>query len=191
VQAANTIVVGTVSSLEDEEGLGRVRVEFPHLANMTSNWCRIATPMAGNGIGLYCRPDKGDIVVVGFEQNDLRRPVILGGLWDSTDKPPETDGKVRENNWRFLRSRSGHLIKLDDTAGSERIEIVSNDEGRRIVFDTRTDDIEIVCDGGTLTLSAGGELAIEARRITLQASDSMSIDGGSKLTLKAGQIDIN
>ncbi len=72
--------------------------------------------MAGAGRGLYILPEVDDEVLVAFEHGNPSTPYVLGGLWNGKDKPPEanSDGK---NNMRVLKSRSGHVIRLDDTAG--------------------------------------------------------------------------
>ena len=38
-------------------------------------------------------PEVGDEVLVAFEHGDLRRPYIVGKLWNTTDPPPERDDR--------------------------------------------------------------------------------------------------
>ena len=38
-------------------------------------------PMAGKERGLVCIPEVGDEVLVGFEREDLRFPIVLGAFW--------------------------------------------------------------------------------------------------------------
>ena len=135
MQRENGIVIGIVADLDDQEELGRVRVRFPHLNDQMSDWARLATPMGGKERGLFFRPEKEDEVLVAFEHGDPRRPYIVGSLWSKPDPPPGDDGKRVENNWRFFRSRSGHLLKFDDTSGAERIEIVGKGGEHKVVVD--------------------------------------------------------
>ena len=37
--------------------------------------------MAGPDMGFYALPEKGDQVLVAFEQGDLSQPYVLGSLW--------------------------------------------------------------------------------------------------------------
>lgn len=41
------VVIGLVDDLDDPDGLARIRVTYPHLADEPSNWARLALPMAG------------------------------------------------------------------------------------------------------------------------------------------------
>src|SRR5581483_3964040 len=120
----NGIMIGVVADLADPDRLGRVRVRFPCLADQLSDWARLATPMAGAGRGFFMRPEVGDEVLVGFELGEPRRPYVLGALWSKKDQPPPDDGNASKNNWRFIQSRSGHIVKLDDTQGKEKIEVI-------------------------------------------------------------------
>jgi uncharacterized protein involved in type VI secretion and phage assembly len=208
------IAVGIVSDLDDPGGLGRVRVTFPHWDDTESNWARLATPMAGKDRGMFYRPEKEDEVLVAFEQGDPRRPYIIGGLWSKADTPPADDGKATENNWRFIRSRSGHLIKLDDTEGKERIDIFGKDEKHRIAIDVSGEKIQIECDSGDVEITASQgnvnvtakaakveaqtvevkgdtSVKVQAPQIEMKADSQMSLDGGGQMTLKAGMININ
>ena len=108
------VMVGVVTNNQDPEGLGRVKVRFPWLSNEDeSGWARIAAPMAGKERGMYFLPEVEDEVLVGFEHGDVRFPYVLGALWNGQDAPPakNDDGK---NNLRVIKSRSGHLIRLND-----------------------------------------------------------------------------
>ena len=114
------MVVGVVTNNKDPDALGRVKVKFPWLSDTDeSHWARVVTPMAGGGRGFYFLPEVDDEVLVGFEHGDVGLPYVLGSLWNGKDKPPEKndDGK---NNLRVIKSRSGHLIRLDDTDAKER-----------------------------------------------------------------------
>src|SRR5437016_3043244 len=105
------IVIGEVTSLDDKKRLGRVKVKFPHLGGVESGWCPVVTPMAGPGRGFVCRPEVGDQVLLALEFGNPDRAYVLGAVWSEKQKPPEGDSKPVENNLRFLRSRSGHVIR--------------------------------------------------------------------------------
>jgi uncharacterized protein involved in type VI secretion and phage assembly len=41
--------------------------------------------------GRMSLPEKDDEVLVAFEHGSPRKPVIIGGLWNGSDRPPESD----------------------------------------------------------------------------------------------------
>jgi uncharacterized protein involved in type VI secretion and phage assembly len=192
MQRENGIVIGVVDDLDDQEDLGRVRVKLPHLNGELSNWARIATPFGGKGRGLFLRPEREDEVLVAFEHGDPRAPYIVGSLWSKPDPPPSDDGKRTENNWRFLQSRSGHLLKFDDTDGAERIEIVGKDGNHKIVIDVSGNKIEITCSQGDLKLSApSGKVSIDAQSVEIKSSTTLDLKASGAMTISGQTVGIN
>lgn len=190
MQRENGIVIGIVADLNDPEKIGRVRVKFPYLNDQLSDWARIAQPMAGKNRGSYFIPETEDEVLVAFECGDPRRPYIVGSLWSTADLPPATDGDPQKNNWRFIRSRSGHILKFDDTDGAEKIEIVGKDGGQSIVIDTANNKIEIHCEGD-IAIKAKGKLSLEANEISVKAQSTMALEAQGSTTLKGSTVNIN
>src|SRR5450759_1020992 len=137
------VTTAVVLNNQDPQGLGRVQVKFPTLSDDDiGHWARVAVRMGGNQRGTFFLPEVGDEVLVAFEGGDITRPFVLGGLWNGQDNPPDTnaDGK---NNKRFIKSRSGHLVRLDDTDGAEKIEIIDKSGNNSITFDTANNTITI------------------------------------------------
>jgi uncharacterized protein involved in type VI secretion and phage assembly len=188
----NGIMVGIVTSLDDPERIGRVKVKYPHLEDQQSDWARLVTGMAGPDRGLFLRPEVEDEVLVVFEQGDPRRPYILGSLWSKPDKPPADDGQPTKNNWRFLKSRSGHIIKLDDTQGKEKIEIIDKDGVRKIVVDSSAQKIQITCDTGDVEVSAkSGTVKVNAMTVDIEAQGNMTLQASGTMTIKGSIVNIN
>lgn len=186
------VVIGLVSDLRDPDGLGRVRVKYPHLGGQLSYWARLVAPMAGKDRGAFFRPEVDDEVLVVFEQGDPRRPCILGSLWSQPDPPPADDGQPSQNNWRFIRSRSGHLVKLDDTDGKERIEIVGKGDGHRVVIDVANKKIQVKCDSGDVEVSAtSGTVKVEAKTVEVKSGGDMTLEATGQMTIKGATVNIN
>lgn len=193
------VVIGIVTNNEDPEGLGRVKVRFPWLSEADeSTWARIASPMAGSERGMYFLPEVDDEVLVAFQHGDIRFPYILGALWNGKDAPPATN-EDGANNIRTIKSRSGHEIRLDDTEGEEKIEIVDGTGKNRIAIDTANNTITIATDQD-ITLSAPqGTLTLEAQTLafsasaetTLEAGSTVEISASGNMTLKGATIDLN
>ena len=128
------VVVGIVTNINDPDGAGRVKVKFPWLKHdQESRWARVMSFMAGNERGGVFRPEVDDEVLVLFEHGDTRFPYVIGAVWNGKDKIPSERGSDSDNNVRLIKSRSGHQIILDDTAGSEKV-IVKDKSDNSVEF---------------------------------------------------------
>jgi uncharacterized protein involved in type VI secretion and phage assembly len=162
------VVVGLVTDLSDPEGLGRVKVEYPFLPDGSeSNWARLVAPLAGPELGFFFQPEIGDEALLAFEMDDIRRPLILGFLWNGDNAPPSDDP-----NLRLIQTVSGHKITLDDTGGSENITIEDSSGVNKIVLNQ---------DG--ITIESTGDIKIKGVNLNLEAS--------AKLTAKGQPIHLN
>jgi uncharacterized protein involved in type VI secretion and phage assembly len=190
-QETNGLVIGVVSNLEDPDNLGRVRVRYPHLNGQESQWARLVSPMAGPDRGLFFRPEKDDEVIVAFELGEIRRPYILGSLWSTVDQPPE-NGEAKKNDLRLFKSRSGHIIRFDDTSGAEKVELIDKDDKHKIIIDCAGDKLQLICDSGNLEISAtAGTVKIDAQDVEVTASGSMKLTASGEMTLKGSTINLN
>ncbi len=186
------LINAEVVSLDDTEKLGRIQVKYSIFESCRSDWARLVTPMAGPERGLFLCPEVGDEVLVAFVQGDIRCPYIIGSVWSTVDKPPPNDGKTKDNNWRFIKSRSGHIFKFDDTKGKEKIEIIDKDGKHKVVIDTASNNIQITCDTGNLEISAkSGKLTIDAKTVEIHAGENMTLKADNKMKIVGTTIDIN
>jgi uncharacterized protein involved in type VI secretion and phage assembly len=185
------VVMGIVTNNQDPNKMGRVRVKFPWLSDdHESWWARIATPMAGPNRGVWFLPEVDDEVLVAFDHGDVRNPYIIGSLWNGKDTPPETnsDGK---NNLRLIHSRSGHLIRLDDSDGDEKIEIIDKTSNNSVTIKSSDNSIAITCQGKlTLHASQGIEITSDLD-IKIKANTTMDTESSAPMTIKGATVSIN
>ena len=194
------VVIGIVTNNEDPDGLGRIKVKFPWLSDEDeSNWARVATLMAGNERGLYFLPEVDDEVLVAFEHGVVDFPFVVGSLWNGKDKPPE-ENSGGANNLRTIKSRSGHIIRLDDTDGSEKIEIIDKSESNSIVIDTSSNAITIMAAGDITFESSDGNVIIKGQSVEIEATGSdvkatasanMELEAGSQCNVTGSVINLN
>jgi len=191
-QRENGVLIGTVSDLQDPEKIGRVRVKLPQYAEQQTDWARIVSPMAGKDRGFFFQPEVGDEVLVVFENGDPRRAYVLGGLWSTVDTPPPRDGNDPKNNIRVIKSRSGHIVKLDDTSGSEKIVISDKSGANTLTWDAANNKITIESGKGDMDINAPtGTLSISAKTIEIKASADMTVQASTQLTVKGATVSIN
>lgn len=116
---ATEIALGEVSTVDDPEGLGRVRVRLPALGGIETGWLQVLGLGAGAGKGLAVLPDTGDQVVVALVGAAHGQAIVLGGLYgDAHFDPGVEGGSVR----RFsLQTAGGQRLFFDDERRTLRI----------------------------------------------------------------------
>jgi uncharacterized protein involved in type VI secretion and phage assembly len=193
------VAIAVVTNNKDPDGLGRVKVKLPWMSeDVESDWARVVSPMAGKERGFYCLPEVDDEVLVAFEHGTPEAIYVLGALWNGKDKPPESnaDGK---NNVRTIKSRSGHVIRLTDTDGEEKIEIVDKSAKNSIVISTKDNTIAVKADADISITSANGKLKLSGKGIeiksqagiTIEAAQSMDLKANAQLNIKGQMVNIN
>ena len=199
------VVIGIITNIKDAQNLGRVQVKYPWMpkyngAELSSNWARVATFGGGKDRGILFMPEVDDEVLVAFENGDANFPYIVGVLWNSKDKPPAgaiVGGKV---NQRIIRSRSGHVVILDDTQGKEKISITDKTGKNSIEIDSKTNAMTFTTTGD-FTIDAGGKLTIKSKqdmmiqsmaKADIKANTNLSMEAKTGANMKAGtsQVDL-
>lgn len=182
------MVVAKVTANDDPEALGRVKLMFPWLSDdYESDWARAVQLGAGPSSGAVFLPEVGDEVLVAFEFGDVRRPYLIGGLYNGIDKPRLGDslfdnGKVKR---RGFVSRKGHRLVFFDDDGTSGIALLSSDGNLRLALNQTDGEIRIFGDklvtveaAQKLKLKAGTDIEVEATNIKIKGSGSVDIDGG-------------
>lgn len=101
----------------DPEKLGRVRVKFAWQPKADGNankedaspWIRVSLPFATDGAGVKFRPEKGDEVMVSFEEGNVERPYVSGFLLS-----PSCNKKWGWLPDKSITSTNGHSITFND-----------------------------------------------------------------------------
>ena len=182
------VVIGVVTNNQDPDDMHRVKVRFPWLSNdVESNWARVAAPMAGKNRGAYFLPEVDDEVLVAFEHGQVDHPFVLGSLWNGKDNAPESNADG-ENNHRTIKSRSGHILRLNDKSGNETIEIIDKSGKNKIIIDTANNSITIEAQSDITIKSATGKLTMQANGIEMKSQMGVSVEAAQNMDLKANAI---
>lgn len=194
-----TAIVSDVGGGSDKTAFaGMVKVKFAGLTgDVASAWARVLSFGGGDQRGGVFLPEIGDEVLVGFENGDTRRPVVLGALFNGKDKVAAddkvvgSDGKVA---YRRITSRKNNTIEFGDgdTPDKQHVAIaaVSADQQLRIGAD-RGDikypdgkPFKITVGSSSLEFDGKGNITIEGMKITLKADSDIEIQATNNLTAK-------
>jgi uncharacterized protein involved in type VI secretion and phage assembly len=220
-RAPTGIVIGQVSDNNDPEKLGRVKLTLPWLSDdYVSAWARTVQAGAGKDRGTLIVPEVGDEVLVMFEQGDLRRPYVLGGLYNGVDLPDSKgidpiDSGSGAVNRRSIVSRKGHRIDLLDQDGQhEGVTLASGDGKLSVTLDATSTTITVHADGtvkiegsqgitidsssaklelkgGEVSVTATGNLQLKGANTTLEGSAQTEVKGGAMCSVSAAMVKIN
>ena len=132
----------------DPHNQGRVQVAYFWQEAGQTAWVRLLSPYAGADRGVHFAPEKGDEVLVAFEEGDPERPYLLGSVWNGAHHPPAEGfwkpGEVNQsesesNQLKRLTTRSGHRITLSDTPGRETISLATPTGTRFVLAEQLTE----------------------------------------------------
>ena len=203
--AIQGLQIGVVTDLEnDPDSQDRIRVRLPIIdANEDGVWSRMASLDAGNNRGMFFRPEIGDEVVIGFLNNDPRRPVVLGML-NSSSKPAPLQGS-NQNDQKGYTSRSGMTMMFNDSEKSLKIQTpagkkltISEQDGVMKMEDENGNIFSMdssaitMKSAGNISLTATGDLTVSAANVSISPSSSFSVSaGGASINAGSGSASLS
>lgn len=192
------VVVGLVTNIKDPDGMHRVKLKFPWLSDDYETWwARSAQVGAGNERGLSWLPEVDDEVLVAFEQGDVRRPYVIGMLFNGKDKVAKGNGtKLYDGSGKSvlkeLRSRTGHhLIFQDNFGGKEAALLETADEKHSLLLSQGENKIILHTDG-TIEISSKQDMTITTdTNLKMKANMNVEIEAGAQMSIKGATVKIN
>ena len=184
-------VAGVVSDLGKGDFVGLVKVKLALLGdNVVTNWARLLAPGAGATRGSLMMPSINDEVLVMFEDGDVRRPVVIGALWNGKDKQPDEavvkDGKVV--TW-VTKSPKGHTFTFSDGEAEDKQSVVIALMDPTAKLNVGMDKVELFAkdktplqlkaNSATITITDKGDIEIKATNIKLTADKDVEITGAN------------
>lgn len=173
IPAVHGLQIGKVKAITGDPDDGyRIQVNLPLVDEENTVWARMAFTNAGSKRGVCFLPEIDDEVIIGFMNNDIRFPVIIGSLYSTPDDAP--------------------FEATDDNT----IKGVYADEKLNIEFDTDNVVCTVQTTGGNkVTLSdADSSVVLEdqnGNKVTLDGS-GVAIDSASDIKLSAqGNIELS
>jgi type VI secretion system secreted protein VgrG len=173
------VIVGPPGSEEIfTDKYGRVKVQFHWDREGKYNpdsscWIRVSTIWAGKGYGVFHLPRRGQEVIIGFEEGDPDRPIVLGSVYNAEMMPAKklpTGKKVSGMKSASNQAGGGgyNEISFDDTHDSEMMTIhgqkdltgvIENDESWTVHNNRKTQidgtETETIKGDTLITISSG------------------------------------
>jgi len=146
---------------DDPDNRGRIKIQYYWQEDGPTQWVRMMTPHAGADRGFYFMPEIGDEVLVGFQEGDPERPVVLGCLWNGVDRAPVQDfwgGEHADDDAKRIVTKSGHRIQIVDKEGKESM-VLATPNYLKLSMIEKTDEtgrsmITLHSENGDIFLSA-------------------------------------
>jgi uncharacterized protein involved in type VI secretion and phage assembly len=192
------VAVGLVSEVDAK--LGRVKVKFPWLDDISSFWAPIASLLSGNKRGARFMPEIDDEALIAFDHGSIDHPYAIGFLWNGKDEAPDD---VKFN--RVIVTPGGHELRFEDKEGDRRTvlktaddhRLAMDDKERSITLESKEGHkLEILDSSGkvTLTTKNGGKVTIDDQpgKVEIEASQNKITIGPSGVTVDvtAGTLNI-
>lgn len=202
----------------DDQGRIKVRFFWDWRADSTADtnaWVRVVQPWAGNLWGGQFIPRVDTEVAIAFMDADPDRPVVVGGLYNGTDKPIFPVSDKTKLGFRSRSTTKGgtddfNEFSFDDKMGNEMVFLhaqkdmtteVENDQVLKVDHDRtitvkgketvtiKGDRTYEVSEGNqSLTVTKGNESTeVKLGNITVKANaGTITIDAAQSITLKVG-----
>ena len=188
------VVTAVVTGNDDPSGQGRIKIKMPWLSgDYESTWAPIMQAGAGPNSGGVFLPEVEDEVLVAFENGDVGRPFVLGGLYNGQDKPLLGDGlfdngKVKR---RGFVSRKGHKLVFFDADGDSGIALLTSDGKLRIALKESGRELHVYGES-KVVIESGQEIDIKSQgTLSLQSSGKLTIKSDSIVDVDGSVIQLN
>lgn len=196
------VVIAQVTDLDDPEDLGRVKLAMPWLSDSYESWwARVVQLGAGHQRGAVWLPEVDDEVLVAFEHGDVRRPYVIGSLWNGVDRPNLGSGLFDHGavKRRGFVSKKGHRLVFFDDDGKSGVAMITADDGLRISLNQTETTIKVTSSGkvviegtGEVAITSSSNVTVEATgKLDLKGSAGVSIDGGPQVAITGGVVKLN
>lgn len=176
------VVIGTVTRNYEQSMGGRICVSIPTRDESANElrWARLVQPSSGKEWGHYFLPEVGDQVLLAFENGNIEKPYVLGGV--PLDNNKFLTGSVdRDNKIKRIVTKHGSTIVFEDNAADEQ-------GGQdKIIIQTAGAELTLEMDNGGDKIrlrDKKGNNTIELS--TVEEQGSLTIKTESRLTIKVG-----
>lgn len=194
-----SVVVGIVTNNSDPDNMGRVRVKYPSLGDETEGWwARVSSSASGKDRGLLMMPQPNEEVLIAFENNDPRKPYVIGSVWNAKDTPGnlvQKDGSfvLQSDKQIQMKAKDPIDIKGDKEFKLETTGAINQKSSNDFSLDAKGVNIKASTSAElkastTITVNAGGSVSIKGAAIDVNASGALTLKASGVVTISGSQI---
>jgi hypothetical protein len=187
---------GIVKDNRDAQKLGQVHVSVPAIFPPEE----LLIARAALPYGVFFVPENETKVWVEFDGGDTGLPIWTGAQYVAGEWP--TEAAADPPTKRVVKTKAGHLLIFDDTAGSEKVEIRDGANGHVITLDASgiavTDGVnrhDLKLDASGVALKDGvnqHQVTLDQTGVTIQAVSGARLQlTNAGVTLDAGPLPVS
>jgi Rhs element Vgr protein len=172
----------------DPDSSYRIQVQIPALKESGNGiWAYLTQFYTTKSAGSFFVPEIDSEVIVGFLHNDPRFPVVLGGLYNSKNKPyTEFDKK---NPKKAILSAQKLTLEFDD---ADKVITIKTPGKNSITISDKDKSIEIKDQNGNSVKTSSSGIDIKSSKaINIKSSQKITLEGATGIELKSTGGDIN
>jgi uncharacterized protein involved in type VI secretion and phage assembly len=191
----NVYLAEVESAVDRDKNLGRVKLRLLNADDVGDQdgpiWAMVAVPFAGSGMGAFMIPKRGDQVLVTFIQGDPRCPVVIGGVWSGSAKPPEKVSDEDVKVWSLTSERKSRIALDERAVPTIKLNTPNQNEVSILLSDEGGGKVVIKAKDATITLDSQGITLDSPLDVTIKAGAKMDLTAPSGLTITASQVTVN
>lgn len=186
------LMIGKVKQLDqDPDNQYRIMLTLPIMQDdNTGIWARLSSYYATSSAGSFFIPEIGDEVVVGFLNGDPGSPIVLGSLYNSTNKAPNEFTK--DNYTKALITKALNKIEFDDenkiitvtTPGNNQA-VLSDKDKSVTIQDQNSNSIVMNSDGITIKDKSGNKIVLSSSGIEINSASNVKISASQNINASA------
>ena len=183
--------------------LGIVTSVFPHSSDSDKDnyECNIRlkdkgvelrkVPVATQQIGFVNILHTGDLVLVSFIGGNINSPIIVGRLYNETDRPPTSEQEEIVYKPPYTKDTNLRRLNIVLPEGTVNVEfhddLISVIVGKSSITATDTGEIQIKSEGvqQKISIIADGDVSIEAQNISIKSRMETKIESGTGMAIKS------
>lgn len=153
---------------------------------------KVIAPFGGERYGVYCLPEVGEQVLVGFLGGCFDRPFVFGSLYTSTDEMVSESFHEKNALKRFV-TKGGSVVEISDEKDQEAIRVKTPKGNLSIELLQNPETVTVTAEKNKVTVDGkNGSVKVSAeKKIELTAgSASLSMESNGNIKLKGGTLEL-